>query len=468
MEQNARPFGLRDKIGYAMGDFGNNFTFLFASSFMMLFCTDVLGIGAGVVGTILMLAKVVDAFTDVGMGRICDTFPPTKDGRFRPWIKRMAIPMGISSMLIYQYWVAKFTMPVRIAWVAVTYILWGSFFYTACNIPYGSMASVITNDPKGRASLSTWRTIGATISGLMIGMLTPMFIYGTNESGQQVVVGSKFTTIAVIFGVCATVIYLICYALTTERVQIEVLDKKSGPSVTEVLKDLIKCKPFIIIILIAILTLLGSLLTSAMNSYLYKDYFNNTAVMSLASLTGVLAMLLVAPIATKFGSKYGKKELSSVGTLICSVVYLTLWVMKVKNPYVYLAMNFISGMGLGIFSMLTWAFIGDVIDYQEIKTGQRTDGTVYSIYSFARKLAQAATSGLSGWLLIAIGYVSSTEGITQAQSVKDGIYNCSTLFPGVCYALIFVLMTFVYPLNKAKVDEQTRILTEKRAASKKA
>lgn len=467
MEKKARPFGLRDKIGYAMGDFGNNFTFLFASMYMMLFCTDALGISAGVVGIILMAAKIVDAFTDVGMGRICDTFPPTKDGRFRVWIKRMAIPMGISSMLMYQYWVANFALPGRIAWMTVTYILWGSFFYTACNIPYGSMASVITNDPQGRASLSTWRTIGATVSGMVIGIATPMFIYTTNASGQQVVAGQKFTTVAIIYGILAAVIYLACYALTTERVQIEVLDKKSGPSVAGVLKGLVTCMPFITIILIAILGLLGSLLTSAMNTYLYKDYFNNTAVMSLASLAGTVAMLIAAPFATKFAGKYGKKEVSSVGIFVCAIVYLGLWLARVKNPMVFLGMNFISGMGLGIFSMLTWAFIGDVIDYQEIKTGQRTDGTVYSVYSFARKLAQAATSGLSGFLLVAVGYVSSTEGITQAQSVKDGIYNCSTLFPGVCYAIIFVLMTFVYPLNKKKVDENTRILAEKRAAAQK-
>lgn len=465
MEKNARPFGIRDKIGYAMGDFGNNFTFIFASMYMTVFCTDVLGISALVAGFIMMAAKVVDAFTDVGMGRICDTFPPTKDGRFRVWIKRAAIPMGISSMLMYQFWVANFPYPARIVWVAATYILWGSFFYTACNIPYGSMASVITNDPKGRASLSTWRTIGATVSGMVIGILAPLLIFTTNASGQQVVAPKNFTIVAIIFGILAAVIYLTCYALTTERVQLEVVDKKSGPSVWVVLKQLITCVPFIVIILIAIAVLIGSLLTSAMSTYLYKDYFNNTTVMSLASLAGTVSMLLAAPFATKLASKYGKKEVSSVGICLTAIVYLGLWLARVKNPMIFLGLNFVSGMGLGLFTMLTWAFIGDVIDYQEIKTGQRTDGTVYSIYSFARKLAQAATSGLSGALLAIVGYVSSTEGITQTQSVKDGIYNCSTLLPGICYAVIFVLITFAYPLNKKKVDENSRILAEKRAAA---
>lgn len=92
--QKTSPFGLKDKIGYMLGDFGNDFTFLFAQMYLMVFCTDVLGIGAGVVGIILMAARIVDAFTDTAMGRICDTAKPSKDGRFRVWIKRMAIPMG--------------------------------------------------------------------------------------------------------------------------------------------------------------------------------------------------------------------------------------------------------------------------------------------------------------------------------------------------------------------------------------
>lgn len=175
--KSVRPFGMRDKIGYAMGDFGNNFTFVFASMYLLTFGTDVLGIPSAVIGIILAASKIVDAFTDFGMGRICDTAKPTKDGRFRPWIKRMAIPMGLSSMLIYQHWVSNFSYTARIVWLVAFYILWGSFFYTACAIPYGSMASVITNDPKERTQLSTWRTIGATMSGLVIGVVAPMLVF---------------------------------------------------------------------------------------------------------------------------------------------------------------------------------------------------------------------------------------------------------------------------------------------------
>ena len=106
--------------------------------------------------------------TDFGMGRICDTAPMTKEGRFRPWIKRAAIPMGVSHMLIYMFWVQDFPLIGRIIWVTVTFLLWGSIFYTACNIPYGSMASVITNVPTERTSLSTYCTCLLYTSSVLV------------------------------------------------------------------------------------------------------------------------------------------------------------------------------------------------------------------------------------------------------------------------------------------------------------
>lgn len=170
----------------------------------------------------------------------------------------------------------------------------------------------------------------------------------------------------------------------------------------------------------------------------------------------------MAPVASKLAGKFGKKEVCSVGLLIATVVYLSLWVLRVKSPMVFIAMLFVSNLGMGLMSMLTWAFMGDVIDYQEVRTGMRSDGTVYAVYSFSRKLAQAAAGGLGGAVLVAIGYVSSAEGIEQTQHVKDGIYTCSTLLPGICYLIVFLLMAFVYPLNKKRVDENAKLLEEKR------
>ena len=124
------PFGMRDKLGYMFGDFGNDFTFILSSSFMLKFYTDVMGISAAVVGLLMMVARFIDAFTDVTMGQIVDRSKPTKDGKFKPWIKRMCGPVAISSFLIYQSGLANLPYGVKVVWMTVTYILWGSIFYT--------------------------------------------------------------------------------------------------------------------------------------------------------------------------------------------------------------------------------------------------------------------------------------------------------------------------------------------------
>lgn len=129
-------------------------------------------------------------------------------------------------------------------------------------------------------------------------------------------------------------------------------------------------------------------------------------------------------------------------------------------------LSFISSVGLGFFNMLIWAFIGDVIDYQEVKTGERNDGTVYAVYSFARKMGQAVAGGIGGFALAAIGYVSSTEGIEQSLAVKNGIYNLITIVPALCYVAVFLLLTFAYPLSKKKVEENALLLQEMRSAEK--
>ena len=174
-EISTRPFGLRDKLGYLFGDFGNDFTFILSTMVLMKFYTDVVGISAGAVGTVMMAVRFVDAFTDVTMGRLCDRSRVVPGvGKFRPWILRMCVPVAVSSFLMYLSSVSRLPYAAKIAYLLVTYILWGSVFYTAVNIPYGSMASAITADPGERQSLSTYRSMGAALAGAFIGVLLPV------------------------------------------------------------------------------------------------------------------------------------------------------------------------------------------------------------------------------------------------------------------------------------------------------
>jgi GPH family glycoside/pentoside/hexuronide:cation symporter len=168
----------------------------------------------------MMVARFIDAFTDVAMGRICDRSRITKNGKFRPWILRMSGPVAISSFLIYQSGLREADAIVKVIWLFITYILWGSIFYTSINIPYGSMASAISREAEDRQSLSTYRTMGSTLAGVIIGVAVPLYTYKT-INGQTVMQGYEFTTIAGLFSIFAVVCYLLCYFLTTERVSPE-------------------------------------------------------------------------------------------------------------------------------------------------------------------------------------------------------------------------------------------------------
>ncbi|WP_295564785.1 MFS transporter [uncultured Holdemanella sp.] len=456
-KNNVRPFGFKDKIGYMFGDFGNDFTFILSSSFMLKFYTDVMGIHAAVVGVLMMAARFVDAFTDVAMGQIVDRSKPTKDGKFKPWLRRMCGPVAISSFLVFQSGFANMPYLFKVVWMIVTYILWGSIFYTSINIPYGSMASAISADAKDRASLSTWRSIGSTLAGLVIGVGTPLFAYET-VNGNTILSGNRMTIIAGVFSVMAVICYMLCFKLATERV--EVPQNNTKFNFGDLMKSLVTNRSLIGIIAAAILLLLVMLTMQGMNAYLFPNFYGNVAAQSVAALAGSLVMLVVcAPLATKLSAKYGKKELAIGSCLFGAVVYLICWVLKPENPYTYVVFYVVANIGVGFFNMVIWAMITDVIDDAEVKNGVREDGTIYSVYSFARKLGQALSSGMIGALLSVIGYSAATAFNPE---VVNGIFNMTCIIPAIGFVGIALVLMFLYPLSKNRVEANILELKKRR------
>ncbi len=451
------PFGMRDKLGYMFGDFGNDFTFILSSSFMLKFYTDVMGISAAVVGLLMMAARFIDAFTDVTMGQIVDRSKPTKDGKFKPWIKRMCGPVAIASFLIYQSGFANMPYGFKVFWMAATYILWGSIFYTSINIPYGSMASAVSADPKDRADLSTWRTIGATLAGLVIGVGTPMFAYEVVD-GNTVLSGSRMTFIAGVFGVFAIICYLLCFKLVRERVEVPANNAKLN--IGKLLGSLVTNRSLLGIIAAAIALLLAMLTMQGMAGYVFPNYYGNATAQSMSSLAGTAAMLVIcAPFASKLSAKYGKKELSVVSCVAAAVVYLVCLIVHPSNAFVYVGFFTVAYIGLGFFNTVIWAMITDVIDDAEVKNGVREDGTIYSVYSFARKLGQALSAGLTGSLLTMIGYSNATAFDPE---VTERIFILSCIAPIIGFTLVAVFLIVIYPLNKKRVEENVAVLAARR------
>ena len=459
LQNNKRPFGTRDKIGYLFGDFGNDFTFILSSSFLLKFYTDVMGVDAFIVGIIMMLARFLDGFTDITMGRICDKSRVTPVGKFKPWLRRMCGPVAVASFLIYQSIFRSYAMWFKILWLTATYILWGSVFYTSINIPYGSMASAISEDPEDRQSLSTWRTMGATLAGVVIGAGVPLVVYDNeiiNGSNVTVLNGERFTIVAGVLSLLSVIAYLICYHLTTERVLPEA-DKSAleNRGVKAMLQSAIKNRALLSIICASVVMLLAQLTMQQMANYVFPNYYGNAAAMSVSTLTMLVGMIIAASVAKPFARKFGKAEISTLSNLLAAVICILLFLIRPASVWAYVGLNFISWLGLGVFSMVSWALITDVIDYSELRNGIREDGSIYALYSFARKLGQAASSGLVGFLLTGIGYSDSTQ---FDKGVLDGIYNISTLLPAVGFLLLALILWFWYPLHKRQVEENVRCL----------
>ena len=452
-----RPFGMRDKMGYLFGDFGNDFTFMLSSTFLMKFCTDAYGIDPWVVGIIMTIARIVDACTDVTMGRICDRSKMTPVGKFKPWILRMCVPVAFASFLIYQNAISDWPMGVKVAYLCITYILWGSIFYTSINIPYGAMASAISPEPGDRQSLSSFRTMGGMFASALVMIGVPLLIYDKVD-GKEVLNGGKFTLVAGICSVLAIVFYLLCYVLVTERVKPEVAPDMKQDSVLVMLKKSVKNRALMSIISASITLLLAQLTLQGMANYVFPNYYGSATAQSLSTILMTGGLIVAAIIAKPLANKFGKAEMGAVASMVAAAMNIILFIIRPANVWVYTGFQAVCWLGIGLFSMVSWALITDVIDATELKNGIREDGSVYALYSWARKLGQAASAGLTGALLSLIGY---TDANAFEPHITNGIFNIACLVPGAGFLLLGLILWFWYPLHKKQVSENVAALKAK-------
>ena len=456
VEATVRKFGLRDKIGYMFGDFGNDFFFALASMYLMVFYTDILHISAATVGVLFLVARLWDAVADVTWGRFMDTRRVGKNGKFRPWILRMSFPLVISGVLMFVD-IPGVSNGFHIAWAFVTYILWGTL-YSTVNIPYGAMASVITDDPAGRTSLSTWRTAGANFAWLIVGAGAPLIMFVNNEANA-----SRFFMGAVVFAILALSCYMACYKLSTERI-VNSSSEQEKPDFRKTLKGIVKNKALLVLLLAALLLLVTTMVQSAVLTYLIKDYFGNAAALSIIMSLQTILALAVIPLITPLAKKFGKKEISGISMLVSGGLFILLYFMPNVSLTTYIVISGASYFALSFFMTAIWAFVTDCIDYQEYLTGTREDGTIYSIYSFSRKVGQAVAGGIGGFALAAVGYNAAIG--AQTASTLDGIYTLNTIVLGVGFIAVGLIIMFLYPLTKKRTEQMIVELAERRNAIK--
>lgn len=449
--KSTRPFGMKDKFGYLFGDFGNDFFFFLVMAFLMVFYTDVVHLNPIAVGILFTVARLWDAFADMAWGRFIDTRKTEKNGKFKPWILRMSFPLVITGILMFVY-IPGMSDGFYLAYAFVTYILWGTL-YSTVNIPYGSMASVITSDPVERTALSSWRTVGSQLAGLVINVVGPMILFVDNKA-----VPNRFILAAIIFGILAIACYLACYKLSVERVVFDTDMPKAKKGAT--MKGLLKNKPLIWFLVASLSFMVILMLTSAVNVYLFKDYFGSAKTLSIVGLLQSGAVFAMAPFIQKLVRKFGKKEVASVGILVAALVYGILYLLPNLNETQFIVLLTVAMLGYGTFNLVIWAFVTDVIDYHEYLTGLREDGTVYAVYSMARKIGQAVAGGVGGAAIAAVGYNAKLA--SQSAETLSGIHMLGTLVPSVVLGAVFLIIVFLYPLNKKRTEQLSIDLAEKR------
>lgn len=449
-----KPFGMQDKVGYMLGDVGSCLLFNFIGSYLLVFYTDVFGISAAAVGTLMAVSRVWDAINDPMMGVIVDKRKRTKDGKFRPYLKYMGIPLGIFTILTFLV-IPNMPQGMKLPYAYITYIGFG-MAYTAINIPYGSLASVMTNDPVQRTELSTWRNISSILAMIPLMVLTPKLVFDASDAVSP----KGFLIAAVLYVIIANIGYRLCYKMTTERIINEVKEDAPKASLGETLKTLGKNKALIGLILSSLGTLTAMFLPNALNAYLFKDYFQARGLLSLAGLLPMVGTFLAIPVTGKLVAKFGKKNIAIYSGIVSIAVYVVLVLFPTKNPMLYIALITVSGFGTALYGMIVWALVGDVIDYQEYLSGKREEGIVYATYSLSRKLVQAIVGSIGGFALAAIGYQSGAA--TQAPEVAESIRTIITVVPLIGFIFGTVCLKFVYNLSNKTLNEVNEELERRR------
>lgn len=442
--------GTRDKIGYAMGDLASLLVFGLVQSVLQKYYTDVLGIGVVSIMVMFIIARVWDAINDPLWGRIIDRIPPAPDGRYRRWLKTLALPVALSAVLMFVK-IPGLSEGGYLAYAYVTYILFG-MLYTGINIPYGSLAQVITSDDRERSSLSVFRSIGSTF-GAMPAMLLISFCYVKNANGTSVMSYSKILTGAAIIAALSVAAYLLCYRWTTERVPTKPAPKEKGQT-WKVIKILLHSRPYMAVCLVGMLFLAAQMFSQSYNTYLFNYYFNAPGLSMMPTVCQYLPVAVIMLFAGKLGARFGRREVCAYGMLMAGVCNLALYLVGGTNVWMFLAVCLLSGIGNAFIFLLVWAIATDAIDYNEVSYGLHDEATSYAFFTFMRKLGQTIAAILVNMALLRIGYtdnVLNTANITGG--TLDMMFTDSVLIPAVLYFLIFVILRFMYPLGREKIAQ---------------
>ena len=449
-KRNLRPFGIRDSIAYAAGDLGCNMSFALKGT-MSIFWTQFMGMDLWY-ALLLIVVQVWDAINDPLIGSLIDADKRNyKRNKFLAYIWAGSIGLIIGGACCFLPFPNAPTWAKGIIFIA-GYVVWDAF-YTVANVPYGSLLSLISNDVKDRASLSAWRSVGSIFGNMLPMVILPFIIYDKNDN----LIGERVFIAALIMGALGFICFQFMIRNTEIRVDTNVAVGEEAPkfNVLKAFLNFIKNRPAVGATIAAMGMFIGMQGAATAVTVIFQSYYNNVKISGIVQLFAMIPIVVFTPLARKAVAKFGKKELATFGSVCSMVAGLGLFIVMPNNTnldlILYILFQLIFSLGLGIYSTVSWAMMGDAIDYNEWKTGKREEGTVYSLHSFFRKLAQGIGPALVLVVMVALGYVGENEG----NQVWEVAINMRYLVAGTYMfsaILQFIGLGLVYNLDKKTLD----------------
>lgn len=476
MDEKGHPkFGTMDKLAYAAGDLGCNMSFSLKGTVQTFWLTYMM-LETGLLSILLLLVQIWDAVNDPIIGAVIDADTRRyKRGKFKTYILIGAIGLIFGGAAVFLPFPNASTF-VKAMLFIVGYMIWDAA-YTAANVPYGAMMSLITEDAGERAQLSTWRSIGSLIGNILPGIILPLLIWKNvfDENGQllgQELKGISVFVAALIMGVIAFFAFLFMIRNTILRVdEYSVKTGEEAPkfNVFKAFGNFMKNRPAVGATLAAMGMFLGMQSAATANAIMFATYFKNAQLSGIVMLIGFLPMFLFMPFIKNMANRFGKKESATVGSLVSVAGGLIMMVFPMVPQSsalpVYMAGLLLFGLGLGVYTCVSWALMADAIDYSEWKTGKREEGTVYSLHSFFRKLAQGIGPSIIIALLGALGYVSELG--TTGQSAEVAHRACWLVAGLYLFSAVmqFIGIGVIFNLDKKTLTEMNNDLNERRLAN---
>ena len=460
-ENGKRKFGMRDCLAYAAGDLGCNMSFALKST-MAIFWTQFMQLDLWY-SMLLIIVQVWDAINDPLIGSMVDADKRQyKRNKFLQYIWFGSIGLIVGGACCFLPFPNAPVWAKMIIFIA-GYVVWDAF-YTVANVPYGSLLSLISSKPADRASLSAWRSVGSIGGNMIPMMILPFIIYDAENN----LIGERVFIAALIMGVLGFFCFQYMIKNTEIREETEVkLDDSQKFNVIEAMGNFIKNRPAVGATLAAMGMFVGMQGAATAVTVLFQSYFHNVQFSGIVSMFSMLPIIFFTPLARKMVTKYGKKELATFGA-ICSMIACGLMFVLPMTPdmngvLIYLVCQLINSLGMGIYSTVSWAMMGDAIDYNEWKTGKREEGTVYALHSFFRKLAQGEGPAVALAIMVALGYVGANEGNQTVEVANRMRYLVPALY-FLSAAMQFIGLSLIYNLDKKSLAKMNDELASRHAA----